>query len=302
MTLQMLLCPGCRARVLENWTECKFCGEALTAEPIRATVHPDDLAAPAPPVADAPQPTGAQPAPPAGGSHDWSQWVNEPARPEVADAPPPPPSSADDFDYPVPPEPPDWDALAAADASAASGAPTLPQRGASSWDEAPQEQAGLHAVAPTPEPPMAGSTGPSDADAAGWGAPVAPELPPPPPQVSSNPWHGSDDTTPGAALEPIQGSAGEWVAGPAPVVPGVDDDLGPSGLDPVSWYTEPSGDAGSATVPEQDDQAPASPSLFGDRVGGAGGVGAAAAAAATAGHAEASFDADAIFRDHELLR
>lgn len=296
MTLQMLLCPGCRARVLENWTECKFCGEALTAEPIRATVHPDDLAAPAPPVADAPQPTGAQPAPPAGGSHDWSQWVNEPARPEVADAPPPPPSSADDFDYPVPPEPPDWDALAAADASAASGAPTLPQRGASSWDEAPQEQAGLHAVAPTPEPPMAGSTGPSDADAAGWGAPVAPELPPPPPQVSSNPWHGSDDTTPGAALEPIQGSAGEWVAGPAPVVPGVDDDLGPSGLEPVSWYTEPSGDAGSATVPEQDDQAPASPSLFGDRVGGAGGVGAAAAAAATAGHTEASFDADAIFR------
>jgi hypothetical protein len=131
MTTQMLLCPGCRARVLDSWTECKFCGESLAAEPIGATVHPDDLAAQAlgaaPAHGAAPEPgaTSSDAAPAGDGHYDWSQWVNDPGTPDVPEVPATvdAPQSADvvnDFDYPVPPEPPDWDALAAPEASGGS--------------------------------------------------------------------------------------------------------------------------------------------------------------------------------------
>jgi hypothetical protein len=306
MTTQMLLCPGCRARVLDSWTECKFCGESLAAEPIGATVHPDDLAAQAlgaaPAHGAAPEPgaTSSDAAPAGDGHYDWSQWVNDPGTPEVPEVPATvdAPQSADvvnDFDYPVPPEPPDWDALAAPEASGGSAeslAPPQPTSAASSWDEGPQERAGLH-VAPTPEPPLAGSssTVPVDAPDAGWGAPDAPDAPPHPAESQPDPWQSGDAVAPGAALEPVQGTSSQWAAGPAPVVSGADDDLGPSGLDPVSWYTDPSHDAGSTPGSSGDGQASSGPSLFGDRTGGA------AAGAAGASQAGATFDAGAIFRD-----
>lgn len=259
MSAQMLLCPGCRARVLENWTECKFCGQALTAEPIGATVHPDDLTAPPvnEPLASAP----AQPTPDvtsAGpGAHDWSQWINEPEAPEPADStdflPPPPAQAADDFDFPVPPEPPDWNAPASATA------PPPPTSSASSWDESPTEQANLQSSMPTPEPPSAGGHGSVDGGG-GWGNATQPDLPPPPFESSAaSGWDAPSGS--GGALEPVEGANTQWVAGPAPIVPGADDDLGPSGLDPVSWYTEP-GSEPAAQVADSAGSGPG-PSLFG---------------------------------------
>ena len=105
--------------------------------------------------------------------------------------------------------------------------------------------------APTPEPPIAGPVGPSQAEAPGWGAAIPPDMPPPPAQVPGEPWQGGGGDAPGAALEPVPGASGQWATGPAPVVPEVDDDPGPSGLDPVSWYDDSAPAAGSPRTPSQ---------------------------------------------------
>ena len=75
MKSELLLCPTCRARVLANWSECKFCGAALEGAPIAANPLPDELVEPPTPADD----VVALPAPPtqAEAGYDWSTWVND---------------------------------------------------------------------------------------------------------------------------------------------------------------------------------------------------------------------------------
>lgn len=194
----MKLCPECRARVLDDWTSCKFCGESLTGEAIGATLHPDDLVVPE--------------------TTDHS---------EVAPTLPPPPP------------------------------PGLPEGGSSPWDVS-----GGSSWDSMPPPPDTTSspwdTTSSTVEDAGW----ASDVPEPTGTASQEAWDvpRSDDATstidPGTSpfapatgqeLEPLEGGGSvDWVDGPAPgEAPVVDE--GPSGLEPVSWYTEP--EAGGADDP-----------------------------------------------------
>ncbi len=312
MTAQMLLCPGCRARVLANWQECKFCGETLAAEPIGATVDPSELGAPDPGLGLAPPPPvdEAPPPPAQPEQYDWSHWVNnadEPAPPADAEPDLPPPPGPTDLAPPpqepvaeVPPYP--------APPNDLQPSATTPD-GPSSWGETEAEQQAAWSVPPTAEPPLPTRGGPPA---------VVPD------QAAQMPTFAppaeEDDASQGGALAPFEGAGSEWLAGPAPVVgqEAVEQeaDQGPSGLEPAAWYVEP-GQAGSPTPGEVASPAPGdqggsawepidqpaadSPSLFGDRGGGAALAGMAAAGAATevAPPPHEAFDHDEIFRGEE---
>ena len=172
MKSELLLCPECRARVLADWSECKFCGMVLEAAPIAANPHPDDLVEP-PSLPDA---VGALPSPPiqSDEEYDWSTWVND--------------------------------------------SPT--------HDETAPDSGGLSVQ----------GTVPGDVDHPGLFG--------------------------GGSLEPHPTAGGiQWQQGPAPVQSSIPaqgdvpvqgdvdgDDQSPSGLEPVSWYVEPSGDIAATPV------------------------------------------------------
>ena len=307
MTAQMLLCPGCRARVLANWQECKFCGETLAAEPIGATVDPSELGAPdpaqglaaPPPVEESPSQTG---------QYDWSHWVNSddgPAPTANAELQLPPPPNPEDLPPPPlepvaevsPPQVPLHDP---------QPSETSPD-GPSGWDETEAEQQAAWTVPPTAEPPLptrgAAPGGPLDL---------------PTPASAFAPPAEADVPSEGGALTPYEGAESEWLAGPAPVVESErESDQGPSGLEPAAWYVEPTpggpSTAGEAAPPvpddhgggdwPSDDQPPANPpSLFGDRGGGAALAGMAAAGGATEAAqppTHEAFDPEEIFRSDE---
>lgn len=194
----MKLCPECRARVLDDWSACKFCGEPLAADAIGATLHPDELVVPD----DVPVDVVAPPA-------------------------------LSSFD--TPPAPPAFDTPPAA----------------SPWDD------------PLPAPPSSLPAPPSSWDDAGWES----DVPEPTGTVTQGAWDTprSDDAfggyggDPGTAIEPLEGAgSAEWIAGPAPgESPAVAE--GPSGLDPVSWYTEPTQGEAPAPPPPTPPDAPSAP-------------------------------------------
>ncbi len=204
----MLLCTACRARVLADWTQCKFCGESLVDEAIGANLHPDELVVAAPPpfpeIAAAAQ-GHAEPAE----TYDWSNWTNDDTAAPTADASDA--AAGDDSgwgsDVQTPQGPPEVGAWEPAESVGAAATWDAPAQSEDTW------------ASPPPPPP----------DEQGWAPPTDGAIP-----------RGSDSQDqPFGALEPIAGGSTEWIQGPAPADPNAVEEPGPSGLEAVSWYTEP---------------------------------------------------------------
>lgn len=233
MTTDVLICPGCRARVFGSWVACKFCGVSLQPDRIDATVDPDLLGAPAGPEAGGHGPASVGHVPPDAAFDEpaaerwdagWSPWAaGGAADPAVTGAIGP---AAESGGAPWWSSGPEADEPAAPGGWASSGNP--PSSGG--WD-APVGEAGGSSLVPLEGAEPTWAPGPAPAPSAGGGVEAfgSPVYDAPAPGEGTVSTRDADEGP--AGLDPVS-----WY--PEPGAPTTPDDA-PAGLDPVSWYPEP---------------------------------------------------------------